>query len=371
MTVFISYARADQAAAEQLRADVERCHRDAWVDQELTGGQSWWRAILDHIRRCDVFVVVLSPQWIRSKACDLELRYAVELGRPVLPVMVEKIDPRLAPPAVADAQIVSFLQRSPEATFALRDALDTLPAAPPLPSPLPREPAAPISYLHNVILMLNAPTLEPRDQHTLWQQLRAVLDETQGDDRPELLDLAHRFRRRPDLVPQLGSEIDDLLGPATSPGPRTLPSADSSGSTAPARERSRRGLLWAAATAAAIVVASSVWIAVAGGQDPTGPATTPSDGSRPSGAGTATPREATFTMPSLVYSRGDDAELALRSVGWVGRLSRSDISVTDQRLDGTIVTQDPHAGTEAPTDASVTVTIGVFDPDPTNPSAPG
>ncbi len=348
MTVFISYARADQAAAEQLRADVERCHRDAWVDQELTGGQSWWRAILDHIRRCDVFVVVLSPQWVRSKACDLELRYAVELGRPVLPVMVAKIDPRLAPPAVADAQIVNFLQRSPEATFALRDALDTLPAAPPLPSPLPREPAAPISYLHNVLLMLNAPALEPADQRTLWQQLRAVLEETQADDRPELLDLARRFRRRPDLLPQLGSEIDELLGSPAGPP------AGPSGSNAPARARSRRGLLWVAAgAAAAIVVAASVWIAVAG-QDPAGP-TTPSDGSR-----SETPRKVTFTMPSLVYSRGDDAELALRSVGWVGRLSRGDISVTDQRLDGTIVTQDPHAGTEVPTDVSVTVTIGVF-----------
>jgi hypothetical protein len=195
--------------------------------------------------------------------------------------------------------------------------------------------------------MLNAPTLEPPDQHTLWQQLRAVLEETQEDDRPELLDLARRFRRRPDLVPQLGSEIDEFLG---SP---TVPPADSSGSTAPARARSRRGLLWAA-TAAAAIVAASVLIAVAG-QDPAEP-TTPSDGSR-----SETPRKVTFTMPSLVYSRGDDAELALRSVGWVGRLSRSDISVTDQRLDGTIVTQDPHAGTEVPTDVSVTVTIGVFD----------
>jgi len=74
MMVFISYARANQEAADQLRADVERCHRDALVDQELTSGQAWWLAILDHIRRCELFVVVLSPQWIRSKACELELR---------------------------------------------------------------------------------------------------------------------------------------------------------------------------------------------------------------------------------------------------------------------------------------------------------
>lgn len=345
MTVFISYARADQAAAEQLRADVQRCHRDAWVDQELTGGQAWWRTILDHVRRCDVFLVVLSPQWMRSKACDLELRYAVAIGRPVLPVMVARVDPRLTPPAVADAQIVSYLERSPEATFALRDALDTLPAAPPLPSPLPDEPAAPISYLHNVILKLNDPVLEPGDQRELWQQLRAALDEAGEDpgERPELLELARRFRRRPDLVPELRGEVDDALGPA--PAPVTPPAATPS--------RSRRILAVGGAAVVAATVSTSVWLVVTAGdgRDPAGPATTTSS--------TAHPVD-TFTIPSLWSSRAVDAELALRSVGWVGSLSRRVVTVSDRNQDGIVLGQDPRAGAEVPRDVAVTVTVGVF-----------
>jgi len=420
MTVFISYARTNQAAAEQLRADVERCHRDAWVDQELTGGQSWWQAILDHIRRCDVFLVVLSPQWVHSRACVLELRYALALRRPVLPVMVAKVDPRLAPPAVADAQIVSYLQRSAEVVFALRDALDTLPAASPLPSPLPPPPAAPISYLHNLILMLNAPALEPRNQFALWHQLRAVLDETEPDEQAELLDLARRFRRRRDLVPQVRQEIDDLLGPPTSPGSRSLPPVDAPVWTAPTQRRSvlmpappptlpptlpstpppptplprlHRALLWASAPAAVILVASSVYLAVAAGrdgQDPVGPvstttsvpttATSEGRGSGgggggntnnggnvvPKGGGSEKRTPELITMPSLVGMSADSAIGALQAAGWGGSLS-SDETVSDQAQHGIIVAQHPQAGTEMSVDALVTMTVGVFEPPPEDP----
>jgi beta-lactam-binding protein with PASTA domain len=44
----------------------------------------------------------------------------------------------------------------------------------------------------------------------------------------------------------------------------------------------------------------------------------------------------------------------------VGRLSRREVSVTDQRLGGIVVAQDPEAGTEVPIDVPVTVTVGVF-----------
>jgi hypothetical protein len=396
MTVFISYARANQAAAEQLRADVERCHRQAWVDRELTGGQSWWRTILDHIRRCDVFVVALSPQWIHSKACDLELRYALALGRPVLPVMVAKVDPRLAPPAVADAQIVGYLQRSAEVTFALRDALDTLPAAPPLPSPPPPEPAAPISYLHNIILMLNAPVLEPRDQFALWHQLRGVLDETEPEDQAELVDLARRFRRRADLVPQVRHEVDDLLGPPTSPGSRTVPPVDAPVWSAPTQmhsrvlpapapqtsplPRSHRVLLWASAPAAVILVASSVYLAVAAGDhegDPAGPSTTTTSqpttsssagGGHGGGGGGNAPEAHTptgpelITMPELTGMSADGATGALRAAGWSGSLSSSDSNVTtdDPAQDGAIVSQNPSAGARVRTDVAVAVTVLVY-----------
>jgi hypothetical protein len=386
MTVFISYARTNQAAAEQLRADVERCHRRVWVDRELTGGQSWWLAILHHIRDCDVFAVALSPQWVHSKACDLELRYAIALGRPVLPIMVAKVDPRLAPPAVADAQILDYLQRNPETMFALRDALDTLPAAPPLPALLPPEPAAPISYLHNVITALNAPALGPDIQFGVWRQLRAALDDADDDERAELLKLVRRFRRRRDLIPQLISSIDAVSGPPTSPGEQSWPPVPSSTWTAPTQIRPvpttnaapppspRPGrIAWLWAVMAAVAVALVVWIAVTvanfggggtgSGQRASTPATTTtmtSEAPGPAGGDpgpghtvdTGPTEQMTFAMPDLSGRAADDAKGQLSSLGWRGSLRFGDAVEH-----GIVVGQDPQPGVAVAVDATVTVTL--------------
>lgn len=403
MTVFISYARANQVVAEQLRADVERCHRSAWVDRELTGGQSWWRTILHHIREADVFVVALSPQWVHSRACDLELRYALALRRPLLPVMVARTDPRLAPPVVADAQIIDYLSRSPETTFALRDALDALPAAPPLPAPLPPEPAAPISYLHNIVVMLNAPTLDPRSQYNMWHQLRAALDEAEDDEQAELAGLGLRLRKRRDLVPALRCEIDDVLGPPTSPDLHTppagapvwtaqtqlhsLPLPTPLPAPPPPAEppaRSHRWLTWAAVPAVMVLLALSVWFAstVAGneGAGPSRQTQTPSSTTSPSPI-TATPPGGdgnsgntgntgrrggktnpppTITMPGLAGQAPDSAEQVLRGAGWQGGLGVQSEQVDDPSRHGIVLHQNPGPGATLGVSDPVLVTIGEY-----------
>ena len=77
MRTFISYARQDQAAVEALNADLERARVDVWMDEELTGGESWWDTILEQIRSCDLYIFALSPNSLRSRACKAELEYAL------------------------------------------------------------------------------------------------------------------------------------------------------------------------------------------------------------------------------------------------------------------------------------------------------
>jgi len=57
-----------------------------------------------------------------------------------------------------------------DAMFALRDALTTLPPAPSLPSPLLGEPQAPISYLHNIIVMLKPRPAPAARQTRAWRR---------------------------------------------------------------------------------------------------------------------------------------------------------------------------------------------------------
>ena len=108
MTVFISYARKDRDLVDVLAHDIERAKHQVWLDHDLTGGQDWWDTILAQIRDCRLFMFVLTPDSIRSKACLAELRYAADLGRPIVPVMVREVAVQLAPQVIARAHIVDY-----------------------------------------------------------------------------------------------------------------------------------------------------------------------------------------------------------------------------------------------------------------------
>jgi hypothetical protein len=209
MAVFISYARKDAALADLLRQDVERAKREVWIDQELTGGQDWWDTILGQIRSCNVFVFALSPDSLRSKACMAELHYALALRRPLLPVMVRDVTVQLAPPEIANAQIVDYRERSVDNAFALVNALAAAPPPPALPQPLPPAPPVPMSYMNTYRERVEADSLTYRDQNTLFVELR---DHVRDDDgRETALQLLQQLRRRPDIVESVAQQIDALL----------------------------------------------------------------------------------------------------------------------------------------------------------------
>ena len=209
MTIMMSYAREDQAAVMELAADLSRAHMDVWVDRELTGGQVWWEAILAQIRSCELFLVALSPDSLRSRACTSELDYAVRLRRPLLPVMVREVAVQLAPPVIADAQIVDYRARSVDAAISLISAVAGRPAAPPLPLPLPAPPPPPISYMNAFGEAVEAPALNFRDQVHLVADLKIYLDNPV--DRDAAAQLLQRLRHRRDIVESVGREIDRVL----------------------------------------------------------------------------------------------------------------------------------------------------------------
>ncbi len=209
MAVFISYARKDAALADLLRQDVERAKRDVWIDRELTGGQDWWDTILAQIRDCNVFIFALSPDSLRSKACMAELHYALALRRPLLPVMVRDVTVQLAPPEIANAQIVDYRERSVDNAFALVNSLAAAPTPPALPQPLPPAPPVPMSYMNTYRERVEADSLTYRDQNALFVELR---DHVRDDDgRETALQLLQQLRRRPDIVESVAQQIDALL----------------------------------------------------------------------------------------------------------------------------------------------------------------
>lgn len=211
--VFMTYAREDLTLVQGLRTGLQRLQHEVWVDDRLSVGQAWWTEILRQIRRCDAVVVAVSPALLESAASAAERRYALQLGKPLLPVCLRAVRTALLPPDLAPLQLVDYCTPGADAAFELAHALSRLPASPDLPDPLPDPPPVPLSYLSDLTARVHAPTLSLDEQLALVARLRAALARESDKDSPRELLLS--LQRRDDLYHATAREIDSLLAPAT------------------------------------------------------------------------------------------------------------------------------------------------------------
>jgi hypothetical protein len=103
--VFLSYARADQAYVEQLAAEASRRGITVWFDSDIESGEQWADVIEDKVRHCVVFVPLVTPASLDSTWCRRELLLADHLGKPLVALVREDIEPPLA---LVDRQYETF-----------------------------------------------------------------------------------------------------------------------------------------------------------------------------------------------------------------------------------------------------------------------
>jgi hypothetical protein len=213
MGVFVSYSSRDGAALAQVTAALRRAHIGAWLDEELTGGEAWWNAILEQIRGCDVFIAALSKNYLESKPCQAELRYAQDLDRPILPVQIGPLDSMRVNP-LASVQAIDYQNPSIESGIELIAAVHARQAnARPLPSPLPEPPPVPFAYLMRLNTALAAPELTAAEQAQLFSDLNSGLD-TDGHEptaRRDLMQLLIKLRDRPDITWKTRTDVERVL----------------------------------------------------------------------------------------------------------------------------------------------------------------
>ncbi|MER7072503.1 toll/interleukin-1 receptor domain-containing protein [Terrabacter sp. NPDC000476] len=231
-TIFLSYSRIDKALVPPLLKGLDRLRHEVWLDEQLEGGQTWWDEVLAQLRACDVALVCVSEAMLDSDACKAELRYAQALGKPVLPVALETLNADLLPANLGRLQIVDYTPTNPQAPFDLMAALENLPAAPPLPDPLPEPPAVPISYLSSLGELVREPSLTIEQQYAVIQKLRAGLYRPR--DREGVIGLMQGMREREDLYVSTSRALDEAFEEAARTAPVPAPVAPAS--PAPAAE---------------------------------------------------------------------------------------------------------------------------------------
>jgi hypothetical protein len=91
--IFISYSRRDQEFVTRLASDLDVQVAGVWFDQStIQLGQKWHDEIMEGIRECKAFIVVLSPDAMESRYVREEVNKALELGKTIFPVIYRPAD---------------------------------------------------------------------------------------------------------------------------------------------------------------------------------------------------------------------------------------------------------------------------------------
>lgn len=86
--IFISYSRRDQEFVTRLASDLNEHVAFVWFDRStIQPGQKWHDEIMDGIRECKAFILVLSPDAMESRYVRDEVNKALELGKTIFPVI--------------------------------------------------------------------------------------------------------------------------------------------------------------------------------------------------------------------------------------------------------------------------------------------
>ena len=98
LSVFISYSRKDNEAAERLRAGLIAREMDAYLDtHDILAGEDWQGRIGQLIARADSVVFLISPDSVASRICDWEVNETERLSKRLLPVVVRDADQETVP----------------------------------------------------------------------------------------------------------------------------------------------------------------------------------------------------------------------------------------------------------------------------------
>jgi hypothetical protein len=94
--LFISHASSDKHFVDRLIKVLARHRIRFWYSRShLVGAQQWHDEIGEALRRCDWFLVILSPAATRSMWLKRELRYALDAKRfdgRIIPVLLRQYD---------------------------------------------------------------------------------------------------------------------------------------------------------------------------------------------------------------------------------------------------------------------------------------
>lgn len=126
--VFISYARGDELAARELRANLRDMEVTGWMDEsDIATGEAISEKIRDSLKRASAVIVIVSEQSLKSPWVQFELGAAEGMGKPIIPILIgaagieKKLPEWLQDLRYVDARAQPFQDVATEVARALSD----------------------------------------------------------------------------------------------------------------------------------------------------------------------------------------------------------------------------------------------------------
>jgi len=106
---FISYSRRDKDFVTRLYNALAGRSKEAWVDWEgIMPGEDWLRKIYSAIEAANAVIVVLSPDWISSETCGLEIAHTGRCNKRVIPIVYRDVNAHEIPNVAAAHNWIFF-----------------------------------------------------------------------------------------------------------------------------------------------------------------------------------------------------------------------------------------------------------------------
>jgi len=99
--IFISHSQQDRETVEAVMNSLGRAGVQVWADSAIRLGEDFVEAIERGMHESDVYLLIVSPQFLSSEFCMYELGFALKEQRSgaatIIPVVIGDTDVRVLP----------------------------------------------------------------------------------------------------------------------------------------------------------------------------------------------------------------------------------------------------------------------------------